>query len=66
MQNKFGFVGSEPLIQPQIWKNRSNPNIYQIFKTLYELTSGHELKEPLIACLDRGSMMRPSKLNPEW
>lgn len=65
-QKSFGFVGYEPLSQLQIWKNRANPKIYRVFKSMYELTSGHFVNEPLIACFDRGSMMRPSKLNPAW
>jgi hypothetical protein len=43
-QKSFGFVGHEPLCQPQIWKNRAHPKIYKVFKSMYELTSGHELK----------------------
>lgn len=38
-QKKFGFVGSEPLNQPQVWRNRCNPKIYNIFKSLYSLVS---------------------------
>lgn len=36
----FGFVNYEPVNQPQMWKNRANPQVYKAFKDLYEITSG--------------------------
>lgn len=33
---------------------------------MYEITAGETIKEPLIALFDRGSLLRPSKLNPHW
>lgn len=36
----LGFVNHKPIVQSQLCKNRSHPNTYKAFKTLYELTSG--------------------------
>ena len=33
---------------------------------MYEVTAGEALKEPLLALFDRGSLLRPSKLHPDW
>jgi hypothetical protein len=33
---------------------------------MYEITSNESLSEPLLALYDRGSMMRPSKINKNW
>ncbi len=63
--NKYGFINTGPVNQLQCWKNRQNPKVYKAFKTLYELTSKHE-KEPLVACLDRRSILRPGLKNKEW
>ena len=62
----YGFVDTQPINRPQIWKNRSNRNVYKAFKKMYEVTAGEALKEPLLALFDRGSLLRPSKLHPEW
>lgn len=37
---RFGFINDRPLSRPQIWKNRSHPNIYKAFKSLFEISSG--------------------------
>jgi hypothetical protein len=59
----FSFVGEKPIDGVQLWDNRQNANIYQAFKLVYEVSSesGDQLKEPLIACVDRGSIMLPTK-----
>lgn len=31
----FGFVGHKPNSKPQIWKNRSHPNVYKLFKRMF-------------------------------
>jgi hypothetical protein len=62
----MGFVRKKPLHGPQIWKNRQNPLVYESFKRTYEASSGKKLDEPLIAMFDRGSLLRPTKNNPEW
>ena len=33
--NYYGFVGKKPIDGPQIWKNRSNKNVYKAFKKTY-------------------------------
>lgn len=63
MQKWFGFVGDHVLQQPQFWHTRRLPKIYESFKKGYEAQTGKPLTEPLLASLDRGSMMLPSKLN---
>jgi hypothetical protein len=64
---RFGFINDQPLSRPQLWKNRSHPNTYQAFKSLFEITSGEEpLKERLLCLFDRASMLRPSKDHPDW
>lgn len=32
---RFGFINDRPLSRPQLWKNRSHPNTYKAFKSLY-------------------------------
>ena len=63
---RFGFVNYKPLVKPQLCKNRAHPNIYAAFKSLYEITSNEKLTQPLLALFDRGSILRPSKINPDW
>lgn len=36
---RYGFINNKPLSRPQLWKNRSHPNVYHAFKRLYEITS---------------------------
>jgi hypothetical protein len=64
--NKYGFVNSGPINQLQCWKNRQNQKVYNAFKTLYNLTSSVDPCEQLIACLDRGSILRPTNINASW
>ena len=60
----FGFVGEGPFIRgDQLWKNRHSDIIYKAFKTLYELSSGEKVEEPMLAMFDRGSILRPSGMN---
>lgn len=66
MLQAFGFVSNDIISRPQFWKNRYNPKVYKAFKSLFELSSGEKLKEPLLAIFDRGSILRPSKLHPKW
>ena len=63
---KYGFVGHSVIDQIQFWKNRSNQKVYECFKKTYEAESGKPLKEPLLCNFDRGSMMLPAGINPEW
>lgn len=65
-KGNYGFVTFKPLNTLQVCLNRQNPKIYKAFKRMYELSSGKPLNEPLIAQFDRGSAMRPAKINPEW
>ena len=62
----FGFVNDDILRKEQFWKNRKSEHVYNCFKATYEAQTGKPLAEPLLACIDRGSMMRPTKDNPEW
>lgn len=57
----FSFVGEHPSDGVQLWDNRQNSNVYAAFKLAYEASSGKALKEPLVACLDRGSLMLPTQ-----
>jgi hypothetical protein len=69
VDHPFSFVGEEPLGGIQIWKNRQNPRVYRAYMLLYELISGRALEEQLIACFDRGSIIRPTQPpvgKPEW
>ena len=59
--SNHGFAGKGPFVGRQLWENRAHPNIVQAFKLLYELTSQKQLNEPLVACLDRGSLMLPTE-----
>lgn len=61
-----GFVNYKPIVQSQICKNRSHPKVYRCFKSLFEIISGYPVDEPLLALFDRGSILRPAKLNPLW
>lgn len=65
-RGNYGFVNFRPLNTLQICLNRQHPNVYKSFKCMYELTSGKAIKEPIIAQFDRGSAMRPGKLNADW
>lgn len=53
-------------MRPQICSNRVNKNVYKAFKCLYEITSNEKVAEPILALFDRASILRPSKLNPDW
>jgi hypothetical protein len=68
--NAYGFVNTGPINQLQCWKNRQNEKIYNAFKILYKLTSKNVNlnmnKDPLVACLDRGSILRPTDKNKDW
>jgi hypothetical protein len=67
--HKYGFAGQQPLNGLQIWDNRQNANIYEAFRLSYELMSDKPLNEPLVACLDRGNIMPPTRGEygrPEW
>ncbi len=33
--NYYGFVDIKPIDRPQIWKNRSNRNVYKGFRKMY-------------------------------
>ena len=33
---------------------------------MYEITANETVEEPLLALFDRASVLRPSKLNPDW
>lgn len=57
----FSFAGDHPSDGVQLWDNRQNPNVYAAFKLAYEASSGKPLNEPLVSCLDRGSLMLPTK-----
>lgn len=63
MSKMYGFASDDILTKSQFWINRKNAKVYSSFKKTYEAQTGKPLTEPLLACLDRGSMMRPSKLN---
>jgi hypothetical protein len=64
---RFGFINDKPLSRPQLWKNRAHPNTYKAFKSLFLITSKMEsLDEPFLCLFDRASILRPTKLNPEW
>jgi len=63
---RYGFVSDKPSDHLQLWKNRANPIVYKAFKKLFEITSGETISEPMLCLFDRASMLRPSKLNPEW
>lgn len=69
VDHPFSFVGDQPLGGAHMWNNRQNERIHRAYKLIYELTSGKPVNEPLIACLDRGSLMRPTQPplgKPEW
>lgn len=65
-RGRYGFVNGVPLNYPQINSNRHNHKVHKAFKSVYELSTGRPLEEPLIAMFDRGSGMRPGKKHPEW
>jgi hypothetical protein len=60
VRHPFGFAGEEPIDGLQLWKNRQHTNVYHSFKLAYEASKGSVLKEPLVACLDRGNIMLPT------
>lgn len=67
--HSVGFTGQEPIDGLQLWKNRQNPRVYAAFQKCYESIVQQALSEPLVACLDRGSLMRPTMGphgRPEW
>ena len=61
VKDPHGFVGAQPHDGKQLWNNRQNPKVYKAFKMMYEMISRRKLKEPLISCLARGSIMLPTK-----
>lgn len=68
VSHPFSFAGEKPTDGTHLWNNRQHPNVYRSFKLLYELTSG-PMQEPLVACLDRGSIMLPvegPQGKPDW
>lgn len=61
VNHPFSFVGERPIDGLQMWDNRQHPRVYEAFKLLYSLTSKRDTNnEPLVACLDRGSIMLPT------
>ena len=65
-KGNYGFVNFDPIFTKQVCLNRQNPLVYKAFKSLYELSSGYQVNEPLLACFDRGSAMRPAGINKDW
>lgn len=57
----FSFAGDHPSDGVQLWENRQNAKVYAAFKLAYEAASSKTLAEPLVSCLDRGSLMLPTK-----
>jgi hypothetical protein len=66
---KYSFVHMNPSTHIQLWENRHNKKIYEMFKMLYGNTCDKSKKDKsldLIACFDRGSIVRPSCQNNQW
>eukprot|EP01126_Amoeba_proteus_P048228 TRINITY_DN5562_c0_g1_i2.p1 TRINITY_DN5562_c0_g1~~TRINITY_DN5562_c0_g1_i2.p1 ORF type:complete len:330 (+),score=53.15 TRINITY_DN5562_c0_g1_i2:681-1670(+) len=61
-RSRTSFVGQEPFTGIHAWQTRQHPNVYEAFSTLYKALS-HDPSQvtPLIACVDRGSVMVPTK-----
>ena len=52
--SKLGILGNERWLYPQACDNRQNPNIYQVFRTLFG-------ENELIVNVTRAGLMRPTK-----
>ena len=56
----YSFVGNQPIGGVQLWDNRQHARVYRAFQLGYEAVTRRPLNEPLVACLDRGSLMLPT------
>jgi hypothetical protein len=57
--NRYGVIGNDSLFTHRLLTNRSHPNVYKAFQTLYD-------QKDLIVNHDRVAIMRPTDISMAW